>query len=80
MMGDCLPSDTGKSKLSGTVPHEHLIALCHPSLIMLTKALEQVSPAGSIFVFFCSLAPYGWEGGRILSYFSGIIVDVSAMR
>jgi hypothetical protein len=79
MIGDCLPSDTGKSKLSGTVPHEHLIALCHPSLILLTKALEQVSPAGSIFVF-GSLAPYGWEGGRILSYFSGIIVDASAMR
>jgi hypothetical protein len=55
MMGDCLPSDTGKSKLSGTVPHEHLVTLCHPSLIMLTKALEQVSPAGSIFVFFVRL-------------------------
>jgi hypothetical protein len=51
MMGDCLPSDTGKSKLSGTVPHEHLIALCDPSLIMLTKVLEQVSPVGSMLCF-----------------------------
>jgi hypothetical protein len=79
-MGDCLPSDTGKSKLSGTVPHEHLIALCHPSLIMLTKALEQVSPAGSIFVFLFACAVRMGGGGRILSYFSGIIVDASAMR
>jgi len=52
------------------------VILC---LIMLTKVLEPVSPAGNI-LFFCSLAPYGWEGGRILSYFSGIIVDASAMR
>ena len=61
MGGDCLPSDTGKSKLSGTVQHEHLRASVIRVLFMLTKALAQVSPAGSIFVF-CSLAPYGWEG------------------
>lgn len=78
-MGDCLPSDTGKSKLTGAVPNEHLISLCHSGLIMLTEGLDQVSPTEA-FLFFYPLMPCGWEGGRILSYFSGIIVNASAMR
>jgi len=79
MMGDCLLSDTGKSKLSGTVPHEHLIALCDPSLMMLTKVLDRVSPAGSM-LFFVRLRRTDGRGGRILSSFSGIIAETSVMR